>query len=184
MRPPRTFVVAAGCVAGAIALAGVVMLAASSRDASANPTPPDPIETAVQQPEPEAENEQPQTAPEPPQPRVDESTHAFFNASIEDLLTGFYAALDREDYAWVARAFESTHGRELHEGDIQSAFRNVIHHDSARMWNRARQAWDTRDFETVEDGEVTTLKFNVGGNLGTMSFSLKRLDNGWYLAGL
>lgn len=180
MRSPRKVVVAVGCIAGAIALAGVVALAVTSREASAEqPTQPTPAPVAIQQPESEPEPEGPVISPSVPESEV-----YFLNATVEELLTGVFAAIERQDSNWLARALESTHGRELTEEDALAAYRNFLWRSASPMWAKARAAWDIRAYQVREEGEAATIGFEVGGALGTLEFQFKRIDGGWYFAGI
>lgn len=180
MRMPRRLVVAVGCMAGAIAMAGVVALAVTSRDASAEqPTQPAPVQVAMQQPQPDPEPEGPVVSP-----GVPESEVYFLNSTVEELLTGVFAAIDRQDRNWLARALESTYGRELTEEDALAAYRNFLWRSASPMWSKARAAWDIRAYQVREDGEFAAIGFEVGGALGTLEFHFKRIDGGWYFAGI
>lgn len=181
MRSAPPLALAVGLLAVVLAIVGVIALGpGGDSDQTSGLAQPTDIEQAVEvkfaQAGPSAT---PNTSPPAPEPEVPVA-----NASVEDLLSGTLAAIDREDRAWLARTLESTAGRELTEDDLHAAYRQFLWRSATPMWDNIRHAWESGDFEFTEQDQAAELILRMGGALREMRLKLVRLDGAWCYAGI
>lgn len=162
-----------GLIAAILACAGVVVLALPRGEARQAVPPPLPAPELAQSIGPMV----PKT--------VAESPYAITNATVEDLLAGVMDARQRQDRAWLARALESTCGRNaLTEEDWHTAHRQFLWGSVSRLWSRVTDAWNTRSYTVSHDGNTARASFEVGGAPGEISFEFVRIGSAWYFRGV
>lgn len=186
MFAPRSWAAALGLAVSTLAVAGISAVAstkpalAPAATEKAAPVITAPVETATEAPKPVP------LPPQTPEERgMEESAKPITNQSPVDLINGTLAAIERQDSAWLARTMQSRAGKPmLNEVDTLDAHRNFLWRSIATHWGKVAEAWKSRSYEIVEDGDNAEVRLQVGGDLGVLSLPLVRVGNAWYFAGM
>jgi hypothetical protein len=117
--------------------------------------------------------------------QVDESTLYVDRSTPAALLDGTLRALQLEDVAALARL--SRPAREhpaLDEDDAARAERRFLGPATRSYWTRIASAVRSGAFEVVDlEDDQATVRVDVGGSAGVYVVQLRKVEDGWYLAG-
>lgn len=181
MSSHRSWATALGIVVSSLAMAGITALvtAPAPRSASGQAAPAPIPALAAPTPEPEPEPVRP-----PDQVGIEESPVPLTQASVPELLTGVFAAIERDDRAWLARTCESlTTKPMLSEVDGLDAHRIFLWRSMAPRWRKLRAAFEANLYDLSLDGDRARVVFEVGGNLGQDALDFVRVNGRWCFAG-
>lgn len=173
----------AGWFAAAVAVAGMLLIAAPAEQPARGEARPQPSPCAAQASPAEA------PVPEAPVPDgllpVPDSEVRLTNLNPIDLMSGTLEARQRGDQAWLARAMASTAGKEqLVQDDLLTAWRQFLWRSASGIWSKIEGAWAQRTYRLEEEGDTATLICEVGGSLGEMRVSFVKIGDAWFFAGM
>ena len=140
----------------------------------------------VQFPAPGGDDEARRLASRGPQAAaVAESTLPVDHTTPQGLLEGALTALSLEDTAALARlSLPPSEHTTLNEDDAARAERRFLGPATKSYWDRIASAVRSGAYEVIDlEGDRATVRVDVGGSAGVYVVQLRKVDDGWYLAG-
>jgi len=118
-------------------------------------------------------------------PSLDESSLFVDHTTPEGLLDGALQALQLKDVAALARLSRPPGERpSLNEDDAAQAERRFLGPATRSYWDRIAAAVSSGAFEVLDlEADRATVRVDVGGSAGVYVIQLRKVNDGWYLAG-